>query len=454
MGRSELAGSARLELVSGVAQLRPEDAMFEAMLSGWRAQQAARGLREDTVADRERLVRRFGEFGEFAGEYPWAWSPGHVDEWSLHLTAEEHLAPSTIRAYQGTLRQFTEFLVDGRYGWAGACEEAFGPGRHPVAVCHEWNTIAHLNGYEGSPEARPFTRGELDRHAGLRAVPQALDHLLRLRDRSTAEGRNAPRAALRPLPQPRPGVLETLRVLPADLAAVNVGMHALLPGPETEAGPRPAGRHHRTGTGPVPRGPCRSRAPRSHAGLAEEARRPPHPPDGRGQRRRHPRGARRAAPGPRPRPRAVDAGRRGRALRRDERLTALESWVGQVIAAQADPGHRQALRGYALWHHLRRLRGRLDSRPASRQQVKNVHDQVAAAAALLDWLTAGRSPASTPLASPPRPRAGPARPGRSTRTAGGPTPGGSSTTAPARPLTGSPGSSSCSTPRSSASSPP
>jgi integrase/recombinase XerC len=160
VGRADLAGSARLELVSGVVQLRPEDAMFEAMLSGWRAQQAARGLREDTVADRERLVRRFGEF---AGEYPWAWSPGHMDEWSLHMTAEEHLAASTIRAYQCTLRQFTEFLVDGRYGWAAACEEAFGPGQHPAAICHEWNTIAHLNDYEGSPEARPFTREELQR---------------------------------------------------------------------------------------------------------------------------------------------------------------------------------------------------------------------------------------------------------------------------------------------------
>jgi len=160
MGRVDLAGAARLELVSGVVQLRPEDAMLEAMLSGWRAQQAARGLREDTVADRERLVRRFGEFG---GEYPWAWSPGHMDEWSLHLTAEEHLAPSTIRAYQCTLRQFTEFLVDARYGWAAACEEAFGSGRHPVAICHEWNTIAHLNDYEGNPEARPFTREELQR---------------------------------------------------------------------------------------------------------------------------------------------------------------------------------------------------------------------------------------------------------------------------------------------------
>jgi len=126
VGRADLAGAARLELVPGVVQLRPEDAMLQAMLSGWRAQQAARGLREDTVVLRERLVRRFGEF---AGEYPWAWSPGHMDEWSLHLTAEEHLAPSTIRAYQCTLRQFTEFLVDARYGWAAACEEAFGPGQ-------------------------------------------------------------------------------------------------------------------------------------------------------------------------------------------------------------------------------------------------------------------------------------------------------------------------------------
>ncbi len=86
-----------------------------------------------------------------------------MDEWSLQLTAEQHLAPSTIRSYQCSLRLFTEFLTDGRYGWSVACEQAFGPGQHPVAICHEWNTIAHLSGYEGSPEARPFTRAELQR---------------------------------------------------------------------------------------------------------------------------------------------------------------------------------------------------------------------------------------------------------------------------------------------------
>jgi hypothetical protein len=61
LGRGDLAGAAHLELVSGVVQLGPEDAMFEAMLRGWRAQQTARGLREDSIEARERLMRRFSE---------------------------------------------------------------------------------------------------------------------------------------------------------------------------------------------------------------------------------------------------------------------------------------------------------------------------------------------------------------------------------------------------------
>src|SRR5579871_1544682 len=110
--------------------------MFEAMLRGWRAQQTARGLREDTIAPRERLVRRFLAF---TNEYPWNWGSADVEEWTQSLVAERRLAPSTIRA----------------------CQTEFGPGAHPVPVCHEWNTIAHLNGYEGRPEARPFSRQEL-----------------------------------------------------------------------------------------------------------------------------------------------------------------------------------------------------------------------------------------------------------------------------------------------------
>ena len=153
-----LVGAASGELVAGVAQLRPEEAMVEAMLRGWRAQQSARGLQAGTIGYRERLVRAFLAF---TNEFPWQWSPARVDEWTLTLTAERGLAPSTIRGYQTDLRLFSEYLTDGRYGWAVACEEAFG--EFPVAICHEWNTIVHLNEYEGSPEARPLSREELQR---------------------------------------------------------------------------------------------------------------------------------------------------------------------------------------------------------------------------------------------------------------------------------------------------
>ncbi|MBB5152540.1 tyrosine-type recombinase/integrase [Saccharopolyspora phatthalungensis] len=135
--------------------------MVEAMLRGFRAQQASRGLREETIAAREWLVRRFLIY---TNEFPWRWTPSHVDEWSSTLTSEHHLAPSTIRGYQCDLRLFTEFITDNaRYGWGDACEKAFGPGVHPMPIVHEWNSIAHLNGYEGNPEARPFTREELQR---------------------------------------------------------------------------------------------------------------------------------------------------------------------------------------------------------------------------------------------------------------------------------------------------
>ena len=64
MRRAELAGAAHMELVSGVVQLRPEDAMVEAMLRGWCAQQTARGLKEDTIV--RRRVSRF--LSEHAGQ--------------------------------------------------------------------------------------------------------------------------------------------------------------------------------------------------------------------------------------------------------------------------------------------------------------------------------------------------------------------------------------------------
>ncbi|MGI8873835.1 MAG: tyrosine-type recombinase/integrase [Egibacteraceae bacterium] len=185
VGRVDLAGAAHLELVSGVPQLRPEDAMVDAMLRGWRAQQTARGLRDDTMFGREQLVRRFVEF---TNEYPWNWLPGHVEEFTVSLCGERRLAPSTVRNYQVGLRLFSEFLIDARYGWVAACEEAFGVGVHPVAICHEWNTIAHLNDYEGDPEARPFSRAEMQRF---------VDYADEQVDRAVRAGRKGALAAYR-----------------------------------------------------------------------------------------------------------------------------------------------------------------------------------------------------------------------------------------------------------------
>ena len=122
---SDLAGAAHLELVSGVVQLHPQDAMVEAMLRGWRAQQAARGLREGTIGRRERLGAPVPGVHQ---RVPVAVDTAHVDEWSLWLTSEKRLAPSTIRGYQGNLRLFSEFLTDARYGWVAACEKEFGRG--------------------------------------------------------------------------------------------------------------------------------------------------------------------------------------------------------------------------------------------------------------------------------------------------------------------------------------
>jgi integrase/recombinase XerC len=98
--------------------------MFEAMLRTGRLSKplGAAGGHDRPARAACPAVRRV------AGDsYLWDWPPGDMDWWSLRLTAERHLAPSAIRAHQWTLLLFSGFLADGRYGWAMACEEEFGP---------------------------------------------------------------------------------------------------------------------------------------------------------------------------------------------------------------------------------------------------------------------------------------------------------------------------------------
>ncbi|MEU4229400.1 tyrosine-type recombinase/integrase [Nonomuraea sp. NPDC026600] len=156
---SEPIGSARLELVEGVHLLHPEDAVFEAMLRGWeRQQRGGRNLQAKTINDR---IGRVRQFMAFTNEYPWTWTAGHMDEWMTTLVSEEDKAESTIRNYQQAIRLFCDFLIDPNYSWGEECVGRFGT--HPVQICHEFNTVAHLVAYEGKAGRRPFTRKELQR---------------------------------------------------------------------------------------------------------------------------------------------------------------------------------------------------------------------------------------------------------------------------------------------------
>lgn len=144
-------GSAALVLVDGATPLRPEPALFEAMLEGWRRQQLSRRLSGSLIDGRERIVRRFAEFGG----WPWQWTSAQLEVWSV----AGGWAHSTVRSYQGALAMFLGYVCDPRYGWVAECEQRVGA--RPVQVCHEDNLAVHVADYEGRPERRPLTRVEL-----------------------------------------------------------------------------------------------------------------------------------------------------------------------------------------------------------------------------------------------------------------------------------------------------
>lgn len=128
------------------------------MLNGWRNQQLSRNLQHSTINAREAAIRRFADSTD---EYPWTWSPAHVDEFFGDLRAIRQVRLSTVRGYQTSLRLFCEYITSPSYGWPEACERYFGT--HPVQVCFEWNTAAHVQDNESDPARRAFTRTELQR---------------------------------------------------------------------------------------------------------------------------------------------------------------------------------------------------------------------------------------------------------------------------------------------------
>lgn len=160
----------------GVRPLHLELALFEAMLVGWRRQQAARYLKAKTIRGNEAGVRRFAEH---VGCWPWEWRASHVDEYFEDLLARpERLARSTLRAYQLRLKGFSEFACDRRYPWSAICEREFGRG--PGRLFDERNRVAHLDEFEGDPRRRPLTVDELE---ALFSASEARIHSCRSRGR-------------------------------------------------------------------------------------------------------------------------------------------------------------------------------------------------------------------------------------------------------------------------------
>ncbi|WP_055632853.1 hypothetical protein [Streptomyces griseoruber] len=71
---------------------------------------------------------------------------------------------------------------------------------------------------------------------------------------------------------------------------------------------------------------------------------------------------------------------------RDERLIALEKWITETVQTRTDLAERRILHGYAVWHHMRRLRRRLGEDHTTRLQDLNVRCHVTAADSFLTWL--------------------------------------------------------------------
>jgi hypothetical protein len=75
---------------------------------------------------------------------------------------------------------------------------------------------------------------------------------------------------------------------------------------------------------------------------------------------------------------------------RDEQMARLERWVTRTIAGREDPDEKRLLHRYAVWHLVRRLRGRTNGRETTHSQAAVVQQHVRAAIGLLDWLTERR----------------------------------------------------------------
>ena len=111
---------------AGVRPLHIEEALLEAMLDGWRAQQTARYLKPKTIQHNVRACRAFvGHAGAGRG----SGAPRTLTSTSrICCRAAAAAARSTLRDYQLRLKGFSDYVCDRRYPWTAICEREFGRG--------------------------------------------------------------------------------------------------------------------------------------------------------------------------------------------------------------------------------------------------------------------------------------------------------------------------------------
>ena len=87
-------GASSLYLAGVVSFLNAHEAVFEAMIEGWRMQQiGGRHLKEDSVSRALGVVRRFESY---AGKKPWEWSAGDFDEWMALLVSQRKVEAGAL----------------------------------------------------------------------------------------------------------------------------------------------------------------------------------------------------------------------------------------------------------------------------------------------------------------------------------------------------------------------
>jgi len=142
---------------AGVRPLRVEQAIFDAMLEGWRRQQLSRGSKLRTIDANVAIVCRVRDHVD---AWPWEWRAEDVEQFVADLAVgPPPRRPATLRNYQSRLRAFLSFASDERYPWPVVCRHEFG--RAPVQLFDARNLIVHVDDWEADPGRRALSRGEL-----------------------------------------------------------------------------------------------------------------------------------------------------------------------------------------------------------------------------------------------------------------------------------------------------